>query len=253
MSKFSAPLSLRPDIDVDVPTTAMVLAAGLGKRMRPLTITRPKPLVEVAGRTLLDRAIDHLRDAGVARAVVNIHYFADQVAAHLARDTAGIDVQLSDERKALLETGGGVAHALPLIDCDPFYVVNSDNLWVDGSIDTLKLLAQRWDPKVMDALLLLVPLARANGYDGRGDFTMDPIGRLRRRVEQRVAPYVFSGVQLLSKSLFDGEPVEPFSLNRIYDKALKEKRLFGAVHQGLWFHVGTPASVTATEALLATG
>lgn len=253
MSKFSAPLSLRPDIAVTVPTTAMVLAAGLGKRMRPLTITRPKPLVEVGGRTLLDRALDHLRDAGVARAVVNVHYFADQVAAHIARGTQGIDIALSDERTLLLETGGGVAKALPLIDCDPFYVVNSDNLWVDGSIDTLKLLAQRWDPAVMDALLLLVPLARATGYDGRGDFYMDPVGRLRRRVEHRIAPYVFSGVQLLSKALFDGEPAEPFSLNRVYDKALKEKRLFGAVHQGLWFHVGTPAAVTATEALLARG
>jgi MurNAc alpha-1-phosphate uridylyltransferase len=252
-SKFKAPLSLRPDIDVTVPTTAMVLAAGLGKRMRPLTITRPKPLVEVDGRTLLDRALDHLRDAGVARAVVNVHYFADQVAAHVAREGQGIAIELSDERALLLETGGGVAKALPLIDCDPFYVVNSDNLWVDGSIDTLRLLAQRWDPKVMDALLLLVPLARATGYDGRGDFYMDPVGRLRRRVEHRIAPYVFSGVQLLSKALFDGEPIEPFSLNRVYDKALKEKRLFGAVHQGLWFHVGTPTAVTATEALLERG
>ncbi|UAJ12027.1 nucleotidyltransferase family protein [Polymorphobacter megasporae] len=228
----------------------MVLAAGLGKRMRPLTATRPKPLVEVAGRSLLDRALDHLTAAGVARAVVNVHYFAEQVEAHLAsRD--GPEVVISDERGALLETGGGVTKALPLIDCDPFYVINSDNLWVDGSIDTLKLLAQRWDDGTMDALLLLVPLARASGYEGRGDFYMNPMGRLRRRVEHRVAPYVFSGVQVLSKRLFEGEPIEAFSLNRLYDKALANGRLFGAVHGGMWFHVGTPASVGETEVILA--
>ncbi|QYE34952.1 nucleotidyltransferase family protein [Polymorphobacter sp. PAMC 29334] len=250
MSRFSTPLALRPAVDVIVPTTAMVLAAGLGKRMRPLTATRPKPLVEVAGRSLLDRALDHLTAAGVARAVVNVHYFAEQVEAHLA-SRAAPDVVISDERGSLLETGGGVTKALPLIDCDPFYVINSDNLWVDGSIDTLKLLAQRWDSETMDALLLLVPLARASGYEGRGDFYMNPMGRLRRRVEHRVAPYVFSGVQLLSKRLFEGEPIEAFSLNRVYDKALANGRLFGAVHGGMWFHVGTPASVGETEVILA--
>ena len=250
MSRFAPPLALRPAVDVVVPPTAMVLAAGLGKRMRPLTATRPKPLVEVAGRSLLDRALDHLAAAGVARAVVNVHYFAEQVEAHLATRAAPA-VVISDERGTLLETGGGVTKALPLINCDPFYVVNSDNLWVDGSIDTLKLLAQRWDADSMDALLLLVPLARASGYDGRGDFTMNPVGQLRRRAEQRVAPYVFSGVQLLSKHLFDGEPVEPFSMWRIWNKALARGRLFGAVHGGMWFHVGTPAAVGETEVLLA--
>ena len=253
MTNFAAPLALRPEVDVDVPPTAMVLAAGLGKRMRPLTITRPKPLIEVAGRTLLDRALDHLRAAGVTRAVVNAHYFADHIDAHLHRQPSGLEIVMSDERAQLLETGGGVAKALPLIDCDPFFVVNSDNLWVDGSLDTLRLLAQAWDGDRMDALLLLVPLARATGYDGRGDFYMNPIGQLRRRVEHRIAPYVFSGVQLLAKRLFDGEPAAPFSLNRVYDKALAGERLFGAVHQGLWFHVGTPAAVAATEALLTAG
>lgn len=250
MTRFAVPLALRPAIDVVVPSTGMVLAAGLGKRMRPLTATRPKPLIEVAGRSLLDRALDHLAAAGVARAVVNVHYFAEQVEAHLGSrgDPA---VVISDERATLLETGGGVAKALPLIDCDPFFVVNSDNLWVDGSMDTLHLLAQRWDADAMDALLLLVPLARASGYEGRGDFTMDPTGQLKRRVEARVAPYVFSGVQLLSKHLFDGEPVEPFSMWRVWNKALAAKRLFGAVHGGMWFHVGTPAAVAETEARLA--
>ena len=250
MTRFAVPRALRPALTATMPQSAMVLAAGLGKRMRPLTATRPKPLVTVAGITLLDRALDHLVVAGIAQAVVNVHYFAEQVEAHLAGRSAPA-VTVSDERSVLLETGGGVAKALPLIAADPFYVINSDNLWVDGSIDTLRLLAQRWDTETMDAVLLMVPLARASGYDGRGDFYMNSVGRLRRRVEQRVAPYVFSGVQLLSKRLFDGEPVEPFSLNRIYDKALAGGRLFGVVHGGLWFHVGTPAAVGATELLLA--
>ena len=250
--RFATPLALRPDIDVVVPTTALVLAAGLGKRMRPLTATRPKPLIEVGGRTLLDRALDHVRVAGIARAVVNTHYFADQVDAHLRSQNHGLDIQLSDERAKLLETGGAITKALPLIDCDPFYVVNSDNLWVDGSVDALKLLAQRWNPDQMGALLLLVPLARATGYEGRGDFHMDSAGAIRRRTEQRVAPYVYSGVQLISKALFANEPIEQFSMWRIWDRLLADQRMYGIVHQGLWFHVGTPQAVTETEALLAT-
>lgn len=252
MTRFAVPLALRPELDATVPRAGMVLAAGLGKRMRPLTATRPKPLVEVAGITLLDRALDHLAAAGVASAVVNVHYFAEQVEAHVAGRSAPA-VTISDERGVLLETGGGVANALSLLDADPFYVVNSDNLWVDGSIDTLHLLAQRWDAAIMDGLLLMVPLARASGYDGRGDFTMTPVGQLGRRAEHRVAPYVFSGVQLLSKHLFAGEPVEPFSMWRVWDKALAAGRLYGVVHNGLWFHVGTPAAVSETETLLAAG
>ncbi len=252
MTRFAVPLALRPEVDAVVPQAAMVLAAGLGKRMRPLTATRPKPLVEVAGTTLLDRALDHLAAAGVGHAVVNVHYFADQIEAHLAARTAPA-VTLSDERDLLLETGGGVSKALPLLAADPFYVVNSDNLWVDGSVDTLRLLAQRWDAATMDALLLVVPLARASGYEGRGDFTMSAVGQIRPRVEHRVAPYVFSGVQLLAKHLFAGEPVEPFSMWRVWHKALARGRLYGVVHGGLWFHVGTPAAVGTTETLLAAG
>ena len=247
----AAPIMLRPSLHVDVPEAAMVLAAGLGKRMRPLTATRPKPLIEVAGRTLLDRALDHLQTAGVGRAVVNAHYFADQIAAHLAPGRPGLSIALSDEREALLETGGGIAKALPLLDSDPFYVLNSDNLWIDGSVDALHLMAQRWDAAAMDALLLLVPLARATGYEGRGDFHMDPAGVIRVRGEQRIAPYVFSGVQIVARGLFDGEPVERFSMWRVWDRALAAGRLYGVVHQGLWFHVGTPHAVTETEALLA--
>ena len=256
MKHSRVPLALRPHIDVVVPDAALVLAAGLGKRMRPLTATRPKPLVEVAGRTLLDRPLDRVEAAGVSTAVVNAHYFADQIDAAVAARTAdrpdGLKIRVSDERAQLLETGGGVVKALPLIDADPFFVVNADNMWIDGSADTLRLLAQRWNPDEMDALLLLVPLARATGYDGRGDFHLDPAGVVTPRGEFRIAPFVYSGIQLISKRLFEGEPVEPFSVWRQWYKALAAGRLYGAVHQGLWFHVGTPASVGETEGLLAT-
>jgi MurNAc alpha-1-phosphate uridylyltransferase len=250
--KGRAPLALRPHVAVDVPATAMVLSAGLGKRMRPLTATRPKPLIEVAGRTLLDRALDRVEAAGVTTAIVNVHYFADQIEAAVAARTGQLTIRISDERSALLETGGGVTRALPMIDADPFFVINSDNMWIDGSADALRLLAQRWDAETMDALLLLVPLARAAGYEGRGDFHLDPWGAVTPRGEVRIAPFVYSGVQLISKRLFDGEPVESFSMWRAWNKALASGRLFGSVHQGLWFHVGTPASVGETEGLLAT-
>ncbi len=246
------PLAIRPRIDVAMPGTAMVLAAGLGKRMRPLTATRPKPLVEVAGRTLLDRALDRVEAAGIAQAVVNAHYFADQIDAAVAARPGPLSIRVSDERAQLLETGGGVVKALPLIDADPFFVINADNMWIDGSADTLRLMAQRWNADTMDALLLLVPLARATGYDGRGDFHLDPAGVVSPRGEFRIAPFVYSGIQLISKHLFDGEPAEPFSVWRAWNKALAAGRLYGAVHQGLWFHVGTPASVGETEGLLAT-
>ncbi len=244
------PLAIRPRIAAAMPQAAMVLSAGLGKRMRPLTATRPKPLIPVGGRTLLDRALDHVEAAGVARAVVNVHYFADQIEAHLKSRGGHLDVRLADERVKLLETGGGVANALPLLGDAPFFVVNSDNLWVDGPIGSLALLAQRWDPAVMDALLLVLPLARATGYEGRGDFHMDAAGGLEPRGPRKVAPFVFTGVQLVSPRLFDGEPVEPFTMWRVWNKALAAGRLFGAVHQGLWFHVGTPQAVTETEGLL---
>ncbi|MFN3287207.1 MAG: nucleotidyltransferase family protein [Sphingomonadaceae bacterium] len=234
-----------------MPRTAMVLAAGLGKRMRPLTATRPKPLVEVAGATLIDHALRRVAEAGVPNAVVNVHYMADRLEAHLARRNPGLEISISDERAQLLETGGGVARALPLIEGDPFFVVNSDNLWIDGARPSLRSLAEAWDADRMDALLLLVPLARATGYEGQGDFHMDPAGRLTRRRERRVAPYVFSGVQLLARRLFEAVPEGPFSLNLLYDRALAEGRLFGLSHGGLWFHVGTPEAVGETESALA--
>ena len=244
-------LRLRAEVAAEVPRTAMVMAAGLGKRMRPLTATRPKPLVEVAGRALLDHVLEKLRAAGVEKVVVNVHYLPGSVEAHLAAKAGGLEVAISDERDLLLETGGGMVKAEPLIDADPFLVVNSDNLWVDGPADTLKLLASHWDDKKMDALLLLVPQARAQNHRGMGDFHMDRSGRLRRRERSRVAPFVYTGIQIISKRLLEGAPAGPFSTNILWDKAIEDGRCFGAVHQGLWFDVGTPAAIRQTEAFLA--
>lgn len=253
MSRYKKPLALRPQPKAPPLDTAMVLAAGLGKRMRPLTATRPKPLVPVAGKPLLDHALDRLKAAGVKRAVVNVHYLADALEAHLKRRVQGIEIIVSDEREQLLETGGGLVKALPLIDEDPFLVVNSDNLWIDGPADSIRALAARWNDAEMDALLLLVPLARANCHTGRGDFHMDGSGRLSRRKPGRVAPFVFTGVQIVSKRLFEGARAEPFSLNLLWDRAISQGRAFGLVHNGLWFDVGTPPAVKRTEAILASG
>ena len=251
MSRYRKPLALRPNPGIDVPEVAMVMAAGLGKRMRPLTATRPKPLIEVAGRTLLDHSLDRLRAAGVKKAVVNVHYLADALEAHVRNRVKGIEVVVSDERSQLLETGGGLVKALPLIDADPFLVVNSDNLWIDGPVDTLRLLASGWDDEQMDALLLLVPLARANCHGGQGDFHMSATGAVRRKKPGTVAPYVYTGIQIVSKRLFEGQmPEGPFSTNMLWDRAMEAGRCFGAVHQGLWFDVGAPASIKKTEAIL---
>jgi N-acetyl-alpha-D-muramate 1-phosphate uridylyltransferase len=251
MSRYRKPLALRPDPAAAVPRTAMVMAAGLGKRMRPLTASRPKPLVEVVGRALIDHCIDHLRAAGVEKAVVNVHYLAGALEAHLRNRAEGIEILISDERGQLLETGGGLVRALPLIDADPFLAVNSDNLWVDGPVDTLRLLASNWDEARMDALLLLVPLARASCHKGRGDFHMNAAGALRRRKPNGIAPFVFTGVQILSKRLFEGElPSGPFSTNLLWDRAIAAGRCFGAVHQGLWFDIGRPDAIAQAEAIL---
>ncbi len=243
-------LRLRPEIATTVPDTAMVMAAGLGKRMRPLTATRPKPLIEVGGKPLIDHVLDRLRAAGVTKAVVNVHYLADVMEAHLLARAGDLDIRISDERELLLETGGGLVRAAPMIDSDPFFAINSDNFWVDGPSDTLRLLASHWDEGAMDALLLLVPHARAYNHRGLGDFHMDRFGRLRRRGRSKVAPYVFTGIQLVSKRLLREAPDGAFSTNILWDRAIKERRCFGAVHQGLWFDVGTPASVQATESAL---
>lgn len=237
-----------------VPASGMVLAAGLGTRMRPLTDTKPKPLIEVAGRTLLDRALDNFEAAGVQTIVVNAHYFADQIEARLhdrKNEGGAARYVVSDERDQLLETGGGVARALPLLgDSNPLLVANADNLWLDGSENTIARLASEWDPERMDALLLVIDRAEAAGYDGAGDFHREPSGRLHRRGHDLSAHYVFSGVQLLSPRLFTDLPEGPFSLNLIYNRALANGRLFGLVHDGLWHHVGTPEAVfEATQRL----
>ena len=250
MKRTNQALRLKAEIATEVPKTAMVLAAGLGKRMRPLTATRPKPLIEVAGQSLLDHLLERLSAAGVEKAVVNVHYLADAVEAHMESRPHGLEFAISDERDLLLETGGGLIRARDLIDSDPFLAVNSDNFWVDGPADTLKLLASHWDDSKMDALLLLVPLARAQNHRGMGDFHMDREGRVRRREKGHVAPFVFTGIQMLSKRLLRDAPEGPFSTNVLWDRAIEEGRCFGAVHQGLWFDVGTPKSIKLTEAAL---
>ena len=218
--------------------------------MRPLTDTRPKPLIAVAGKALLDHVLEKLRDSGVKKIVVNVHYLAEALEAHLMSRAHGLEVTISDERALLMETGGGLVKAAPLIDCDPFLALNSDNLWIDGPADTLKLLASQWDDEKMDALLLLVPLARALNHKGMGDFHMDRTGRLRRRERSHVAPFVFTGIQMVSKRLLRDAPEGPFSTNILWDRAMEEGRCFGAVHQGLWFDVGTPQSIQLTETAL---
>ncbi|MEO7277985.1 MAG: nucleotidyltransferase family protein [Sphingomicrobium sp.] len=228
----------------------MIMAAGLGKRMRPLTATRPKPLIEVNGKPLLDHVLDRLAAAGVRKVVVNVHYLAGAIEAHLASRDHGLNVVISDERALLLETGGGLKKAAPLIDSDPFLALNSDNLWIDGPADTLRLLAAHWDGATMDALLLLVPQARALNHGGMGDFHMDAEGRLRRRERSHVAPFVFTGIQMASKRLLRDAPDGPFSTNVLWDRAIEEGRCFGAVHQGLWFDVGTPQAIPMTEAAI---
>lgn len=250
MSQARQALRLRAEVEAEVPHTAMVMAAGLGKRMRPLTASKPKPLIEVAGRALLDHVLDRLRTAGIKNVVVNVHYLADALEAHLASRAEGLNIKISDERSLLLETGGGLVKAAPMIDCDPFLAVNSDNYWVDGPADTLKLLASQWNDETMDALLLLVPLARAQNHGGIGDFHMGRTGRIRRRERSHVAPFVYTGVQMVSKRLLRDAPEGAFSTNILWDRAIEEGRCFGAVHQGLWFDVGTPQSIRMTESAL---
>jgi MurNAc alpha-1-phosphate uridylyltransferase len=250
VSNAKRALRLRAEVPAEVPRTAMIMAAGLGKRMRPLTATRPKPLIEVNGKALLDHVLEKLREAGVKKVVVNVHYLADALEAHLKSRDHGLEIVISDERDVLMETGGGLIKAEPLIDSDPFLALNSDNLWIDGPADTLKLLASQWDDTKMDALLLLVPQASALNHKGIGDFHMDRAGRIRRREKSHVAPFVFTGIQIMSKRLLRDAPDGPFSTNILWNRAIEEGRCFGAVHQGLWFDVGTPQSIQLTETAL---
>ncbi|PWC33553.1 nucleotidyltransferase family protein [Azospirillum sp. TSO35-2] len=234
------------------PTTAMVLAAGLGLRMRPLTDHRPKPLIPVLGRPMLDHALDRLARAGVARAVVNSHYLGSMIGAHL-KDRAKPAILLSPE-DTQLETGGGVKKALPLLGSAPIYTVNADIFWLDGPTPALRRLAAHWNPDEMDALLLLMATTRSVGYEGLGDYHMDPLGRLTRRAERELAPFVYAGVQIVKPELFAADtPDGAFSTNLIWDRAQAAGRLFGLAHDGLWFHIGTPDGLKEAEDLLAIG
>jgi MurNAc alpha-1-phosphate uridylyltransferase len=226
----------------------MVLAAGLGLRLRPITESLPKPLVSVAGRTMLDRVLDHLDQVGCRHKVINLHWLGGKIRDHLADRH---DIAFSDEPD-LLETGGGVAKALPLLGTRPFYVCNADIIWRDRGEPALGLLARQFDPERMDGLLMLQPVDQAFGYDGKGDFHLGGDGRLRRRGAAETTPWLFSGVQILHPRLFTDLPAGPFSLNLLYDRAMAADRLFGMVHQGGWYHIGTPDALEKVADLLET-
>jgi MurNAc alpha-1-phosphate uridylyltransferase len=228
----------------------MVLAAGLGTRMRPHNGQIPKPLVTIGGKALIDYALDRLADAGVERAVVNVHYLADQIERHLASRQRP-QIIISDERTELLGTSGGVVKAMPALGGGPFFHVNSDTIWVDSVAPNLLRLADRFDAARMDALLLLAPTATSIGYGGRGDFTMTPDGRLTRRGERQVAPFVYAGAAILTPAFFAGVPAGPASMSPLFDRAIAAERLYGLRLDGLWMHVGTPEAVKAAEAALA--
>jgi N-acetyl-alpha-D-muramate 1-phosphate uridylyltransferase len=235
-----------------VTDTAMVMAAGLGKRMRPLTASQPKPLVRVAGKPLIDYSLDALGHAAVARAVVNVHYLADALEAHVLRRKGLPKVSISDERAQLLETGGGMIKALPLLP-DPFFCLNSDNIWLDGPCNVFHELSEAWRPEAMDALLLVVSHKRAHNYVGKGDFHLDPLGRISRRRPERIAPYIYTGIQLVSHRLLREAPDGPFSTNVLWERAIGEGRLYGLAHTGEWFEVGDPSAIAPTEAALTGG
>jgi MurNAc alpha-1-phosphate uridylyltransferase len=229
------------------PKSAMVLAAGLGTRLRPVTDHLPKPLVEIAGTTLIDRALDRLAAAGAEQAVVNLHYKGELIAARL--DGRSEPRVLLSREETLLETGGGVKHALPLLD-ESFFVVNGDIMWLDGMAAALTRLARAFNPKKMDAILLFQRTTGAIGYEGVGDYFLDPLGVPRRRGEREVAPYIFAGIQILHRRLFAGFDETVFSLKRLYDRAEDAGRLSAIIHDGEWFHVGTPEGLAATRARL---
>ena len=227
--------------------TAMIMAAGKGTRMMPLTADRPKPLIEVAGVRLLDHVLGHLRDAGVSKVVINAHYRADQVEDHMAAHATDFEVIISDERDLLLDTGGGLVRALPVISDDPFLCVNADNWWTDEGENAFTRLMHAWDDAAMDVLMLVVPYAGANNTQGQGDFDLDVAGRLSRRKENKHGAFVWTGIQMLSKRLIANPPSDVFSTNVFWDRAIADGRCFGLEHNGLWFDVGYPAAIAATE------
>jgi len=232
------------------PRRAMILAAGYGTRMRPLTNDIPKPLIKVRGKPLIDHAIDRLVAAGVEFIIVNMHHHADRLKAHLAR-RSDVEIRTSDETDMILGTGGGIFNVLPEFEGEPFFVHNSDSIWVEGYGRALERMIARWDPEEMDALLLEALLATAIGYDGRGDFVMDANGRLSRVPEQRLSPFAYPGVQIVHPRLFDGSKPGAFSINPLWDRAIDRGRLFGIRLDGVWMHVGTPEALAESEHFLA--
>jgi len=232
------------------PTRAMILAAGLGTRMRPLTDDRPKPLIEVRGKTLIDHAIDRLVAAGVKLIVVNVHYRADMIRAHLAK-RKDVEIVISEEKNELLNTGGGIFNVLSHFENEPFFIHNSDSIWVEGYGHALERLKQRWDAGRMDSLLLMASLVTAMGYEGPGDFMMDADGRLSRVPEKRISSFAYPGVQICNPRIFDGMKPGSFSINPLWDRAIEAGRLFGVRLDGVWIHVGTPEAVKEAEAFLA--
>lgn len=233
-----------------VPTHAMVLAAGLGQRMRPITDTLPKPLVRIGGKTMLDHALDRLAAIGVANAVVNVHHLADKIEAHLAARTLPA-ITISDERAELLETGGGVTKALPLLGDEPFFHLNSDSLWVEGEASNLAAMARTWSPERMDMLLMLANRAHSMGYDGDGDFHLAPDGTLTRRKAGEVVSHIYAGVAIIKPELLTDAPHGRWSLNILFDRLIAHGRLHGLVMHGQWLHVGTPQAIPEAEARFA--
>ncbi len=232
----------------EIPKRAMILAAGLGTRMRMLTEDKPKPLVEVSGRAMLDTILDRIAAAGIDEVVINLYYLGDRIVDHLAERKAPAIVYSREDE--LLETGGGVKKALPLLGAEPFFVTNGDVCWLDGYASALTRLAAHWDEEEMDGLLLLHPTVYAFGYEGFGDFMMDPDGRITRRAEREIAPFIYAGIQILHPRFFEDAPEGPFSLNLLYDRAIENGRLFGIRHDGEWFHIGTPEELRDAEAAL---
>ncbi|MDQ8731920.1 nucleotidyltransferase family protein [Bradyrhizobium sp. LHD-71] len=228
------------------PTTAMVLAAGFGLRMRPITNTIPKPLVQVAGKTLLDHVLDKLAGAGVQKAVVNVHYLPDQIIRHVSQRQRP-RIVISDERNEILGTGGGVVKALPQLGSSPFFHMNADTMWIDGVRSNLTRLAEAFDPARMDMLMLMAPTATSIGYDGRGDYTMSAAGTLHKRNEKQIAPFVYAGAAIVSPQLFASAPQGEFGLARLFDAAEEAGRLFGVRLEGTWMHVGTPDAIGEAE------
>ncbi|MEO4044367.1 nucleotidyltransferase family protein [Hoeflea sp. CAU 1731] len=236
-----------------MPKTAMILAAGLGTRMRPITDTLPKPLVAVAGRTLIDHAIDNLVAAGVTRAVVNVHYRGAQLHEHL-QTVDRIEIEISDETGKLLDSGGGIVKALPLLGAGPFAIVNADTFWLEapgGDVSSLQAMADAWDADRMDMLLMTARLDQCTGYDGKGDFLVKADGRLLRHDRVSADPVVYPGAAIIHPRIFDGAPNEPFSLNWCFDKAIASGRLFGFAMSGHILTIGTPEAIGEAEAAMA--